>query len=217
MTYTSTASKIKAIIFDWGNVIVFYDNERLVSRMSRHFKVSKALFRDVELKNRLKHDLGMISTKRFVLNMNKGLDRRFSVKEYYSLKKKFRTSKLNIPIINIIKNVRKMHCVYVLSNNSSPVRWEIKKYGLGKLFDKVFFSYQAKMKKPNPRFFRLLLHKTGLSSKECILIDDREDSCRAARKIGMKAIVFKGNRQLKKELAALIQRPLSHTPAGRQA
>lgn len=193
---------IKAIIFDWGNVLEFYDNAKLSAKMSQHLKVDRKLFEELELKNRIKHDLGEISTKEFVYNISQGLNRKFSTKEYYSLVDRFKVKKLNSSLINVIKKLRRDYPIYLLSNNSSPTYIKIKKLKLDKLFDKILFSYQVGIKKPNPKFLGLLLDKTNVLYSDCIFIDDKEDTCKFAQKLGMKTITFKDNSQLKKDLAS---------------
>jgi len=193
---------IKVIIFDWGNVIVSYDNIRQTNKMSAHFKVDKKLFEKIELRNRLKHDLGELSTSEFVRNISNGLDRKISVTGYYSLMDKFKVAKLNAGLVGLIKKLRKKYIIFLLSNNSPPVKAEIKRYALEKLFDKALFSYQVGIKKPNPKFFKMIIAKTNFSYENCLFIDDREDICKVAGKLGMKTIVFKNNVQLKKKLEA---------------
>ena len=193
---------IKVIIFDWGNVIAFYPIDDFLDKMSSHFNVDKELFQKVELQNRLKHDLGEISTKEFIGNLSKGINRNVIVKEYYSLHQKFGQGKLNEELISLIKNLKKRYKIFLLSNNSKPTYDSIVKSSLKKIFDKILFSYQVGIKKPNKEFFFKILEDTTFSPKNCLFIDDREDVCIAAKKYGFNTIVFKNNEQLKKELVS---------------
>ena len=194
---------IKTIIIDWGNVVRFYHLQDFLNKMSNYFSVSKSLFQEAELKNRLKHDLGEISTKEFVANLSAEINRTFTVEEYYDLIDKFKCETPNDEIIDLIKHLRKYYKIFLLSNNSKPVYDSIMKNNLRKLFDKILFSFQVGIKKPDKQFFNLLLEGTPFSFRDCLLIDDREDTCIAAESYGMRSIIFKSNDQLKKELALL--------------
>lgn len=57
--------------------------------------------------------------------------------------------------------------------------------------ENIFLSGFEQEIKPDPNFFRSLLHKANLKPEECIFIDDQEENVRAARKLGFTAIHFK--------------------------
>ncbi len=193
---------IKVIIFDWGNVIAFYPITDFLDKISAYFKVDKKLFQKVELQNRLKHDLGEISTKEFIDNLSKGINKKLTVEEYYTTIEKFGQGELNQELISLIKNLKKKYKIFILSNNSEPTYISIMKSNLKNLFDKILFSYQVGIKKPNKEFFLKILGDTTFSPKNCLFIDDREDVCIAAKKYCFNTIIFKNNEQLKKELVS---------------
>lgn len=191
---------IKTIIFDWGNVIAFYPTDDFLKKMSSYFKVDKKLFQKIELQNRLKHELGEISTNEFIENLSKGINRNFTTEEYYNILKKFGQGELNQELISLIKNLKKKYNIFLLSNNSEPTYLSIMNSDIKNLFDKILFSYQVGIKKPNKEFFDKLLENTVFSYEDCLFIDDREDICIAAKNYGFNTLVFKNNEQLKKEL-----------------
>jgi len=191
---------IKAIVFDWGNVIENIDSETFIKKMSKEFNVSPEKFKEIELKHRLKHDLGQINTEKFIMNLNKELKTNVSLEKYYYLMKKWKIMTLNKELIILIKKLKKEYKIFLLSNNSPPTLEKIKKIKLNKYFDKMLFSFQIKLKKPNPKFFIELLKNTNITSKDCLIIDDREDICKSAKIFGMNYILFKNNKQLQKEL-----------------
>ena len=183
-----------------GNVIEFYDNKRFLDKFSKHFNVDKKMFEEIERNNRIKHDLGKITTRQFIQNLNKGLGKRFTSKEYYALRDKFKIMRWNKELLTMIKRLRKNYDIYLLTNNSQPEHQRIIKEGYHKYFDKMLFSYTVGVKKPKKKFFEILLKRTGHSFKECILVDDRKDICHAVRGYGMQSIIYTNNTQLKKEL-----------------
>lgn len=197
------SNRIKVIIFDWGNVIEHYDNKKFVKKMSAYFDVDPVLFKKVELKNRLQHDLGKLTTQEFVRNVSRSIKKKISVTQYYNLLRVFRIRRLNREMISVIRKLKKRYKIFLLSNNSKPIRDVLLGYKLESLFDKILFSFEVKTKKPRLKFFKLLLRKTPFSFVDCIFVDDRKDTCGVAESLGMKAILFKDNRDFKKRIRAL--------------
>jgi len=67
---------------------------------------------------------------------------------------------------------------------------------LYKNFDAVVVSNKAGVRKPNPKAYKLILKKLKLKSQETLFIDNQEWNIRPAKKLGMKTILFKNNKQL---------------------
>ena len=55
-------------------------------------------------------------------------------------------------------------------------------------FECCYASHLLHMKKPDPRFYRLILEENGLDPRETIYIDDREENVRAASLLGMRTL-----------------------------
>lgn len=186
---------IKAIIFDWGNVIKFYDNERFSKIISKKFNVDAEIFKQVELKHRLRNDFGEINTEKYIEEIEKelGIDKKAYTKLWFS--KDF--SSLNKDLIQIIRKLRKQYKIFILSNGSDHSKMQIEKMDkISHLFDKVLFSYEVMLKKPDRRIFRKLLAGTTLKPSECIFVDDREDNVIKAIELGMRGMVYKTNKKL---------------------
>jgi len=66
------------------------------------------------------------------------------------------------------------------------------------LFNGEFVTGPGTTRKPNPEFFKQFLKKFNLKAEEVLFIDDKKKNCQSARKLGMKAFVFKGPRTLQK-------------------
>lgn len=64
-------------------------------------------------------------------------------------------------------------------------------------------SYEEKIIKPDPEIYELLIERYKLVPGECVFLDDREDNCEAARKLGMKAVCFTTKENAIKELKKL--------------
>ena len=83
-------------------------------------------------------------------------------------------------------------------------------------FDGVVISGLERLVKPDPRIYRVFCERYGLSPESCVFIDDSEPNIVAARKFGMKGVVFTSPAQLRADLVAL-GLPLAAKPVAKKA
>jgi len=99
------------------------------------------------------------------------------------------------PIKQMVHLIQKLknagHKVYFSASTSEELyeRSHHKFPDFMQLFDGVVISAHAKAVKTDALFYTYLLNTHNLDPKECILIDDLEESAATARKLGMHAIV----------------------------
>ena len=92
----------------------------------------------------------------------------------------------------------------MLNNESGPLNdYRIATFGLAEYFDAFFCSAYIGMRKPDPRMFRAGAEMLHFRPEECAFVDDRENNCAAAAQVGMHAIQYKGEEQLREALGAL--------------
>ena len=72
------------------------------------------------------------------------------------------------------------------------------------LFDVVVDSAFVGVRKPDPAIYGLTCERLGVPPGECVLLDDFERNCDAARAFGMEAVRFVGTDQTIAELDALL-------------
>jgi putative hydrolase of the HAD superfamily len=72
------------------------------------------------------------------------------------------------------------------------------------LFDAVVDSAFVGVRKPDPAIYRLTCERLGVPPGECVLLDDFERNCDAARAFGMEAVRFVDTDQTIAELDALL-------------
>ena len=91
----------------------------------------------------------------------------------------------SLPILEKLKAEGKG--IYLLSNaQRSFTEHELDTLGLTKYFDVIMISSDCGIKKPNLMFFKMLMKRCGLRSKECLFIGN-DETCDifGARKAGM--------------------------------
>lgn len=67
------------------------------------------------------------------------------------------------------------------------------KHQLHELFDEVVLSGEEGVTKPSPVIFELMASRLGLSTSDCLMIDDILENCEGAERAGMEAIHYTSN------------------------
>ena len=107
----------------------------------------------------------------------------------------------NLPVIKLIRRLKKNYKIALLSNISKAwFELEKKRFNLNELFDFIVTSFEEKIAKPHKRIYEALINKSGFKSQEIVFIDDRKKNLEAAKQFGMKTILFKSFEELVKEL-----------------
>jgi 2-haloacid dehalogenase len=70
-------------------------------------------------------------------------------------------------------------------------------------FDGVIVSGLERLVKPDPRLYRVFCERYSVAAENCVFIDDSEPNIVAARKFGMKGVLFSSPEQLRSDLIAL--------------
>jgi glucose-1-phosphatase len=104
---------------------------------------------------------------------------------------------LDMPVTRVekLKSLKKDYRLFLLSN-SNQIHYECFMsrienefgFGLGELFEKLWFSHQLGLVKPDPEIFRFVLKDAGLHPEETLFIDDTLVHVEAARSVGINAL-----------------------------
>ncbi len=194
---------IKAVIFDIGGVTIKDPMAYIYRAVEREFKVSSAKvvkFYDNELGSLV--STNKISTKEFWTRLAKELnivDATALENVWMDTLKKYGV--LDQGVIKLIKSLKqKGYKVSTISNTFKPPEKFHIKFGHYKFFDHVFLSNRLKMRKPEAMIYRYAIKKLNVKPSECVFIDDRLENVQGARRVGMKAILFKDAVRLERDL-----------------
>ncbi len=112
----------------------------------------------------------------------------------------------NLELLDYIVQLRKTYKTAILSNvNRGVLEYRFSQEQLQKCFNVIVASGEVGIVKPDPAIYHLAADKLGVEPEACIFIDDHEQYCRAARDVGMQAILYKDFPQVKTELEQLLQ------------
>lgn len=74
------------------------------------------------------------------------------------------------------------------------------------LFDVEVVSCDEGIRKPDPAIYELTLARLDLPASACVFVDDVEDNCRAAERLGIPTVRFRDAGQAAEEIDALLGR-----------
>ena len=96
------------------------------------------------------------------------------------------------------------HKLYALTNWSAETfHVALERYSFLQYFEGIVVSGVEKTRKPFAQIYEIILKRYQLKASSCVFIDDNLENVKAAKEIGMKAILFKNSRQLTNELKYL--------------
>ena len=184
---------IKAVIFDFGNVICYFTNQKLVDRIAKiSGRSSQDIFNRLYRQTNITKDYetGLISSLEFyekILALCQIDVSPSEFKEIYT-KDKFSPVEGTKDLIEKLKNNYK---IGILSNTS---QWDWDEAMVTAPFivdvDATTLSYQVGAMKPDTKIFTDMLAKLSLKPEECVFTDDIEEYVIAAKTLGFQAFRF---------------------------
>ena len=192
---------IKLVIFDLGNVLLKYDDSQYCEYLSKKYKIPYKKAAAVIERYDTKMYTGRMKNSEFLHNVSKSLDIPLAKLEFEGYF--IRNAKINKKLINFALSLKRKYNVVILTNISSKRYKSMPKVFDRSQFDKVFASCFLKMRKPNKNIYLYVLKKCKARPQEAIFIDDRKENVEGAERVGIKSILFKGNKQLLEKLSEL--------------
>jgi epoxide hydrolase-like predicted phosphatase len=190
----NSKAQIKNIIFDWGGVITNLDFDAGINAFKKYGLDNFIEQYNMQFQKDIytKLETGLISADEFRAELRKiipvqitdnELDEAWSAllgelpKERWELlhkiKDDYRTYLLsNTNVIHVERYFRRLYEAYGI-------------YGYTHLFEKTYFSYELKMRKPDIRIFEYVLKDSNLKPEETLLIDDYHENIESAGRLGI--------------------------------
>lgn len=198
---------IKFIICDLGGVY-FTDGTTIALEKIKEFtkgnsEVVDELFREAPEKEGYLLRIGKLSSKVFWDIVSKKL--KLNAHQISIIKEMWHSSyEPKKGMKELIQKLRKSYKVVAFSGNiKERIEYLDKRYSLLKDFDDFVFSFDHKLSKKYPNFYKRLLETIKAKPEECLFIDDKEKFLEMAMSLGMNTILFKDANTLTKELVGL--------------
>lgn len=194
---------IKTMYFDLGNVLVFFDHEKMYEQLSTLSGLSVANIRSMLQENKTQHryETGLITTDELYNRFTQASPNPFSLEEFAYAASNIFTP--NEEIFPIIKEMKKQKIRLILLSNTSECHFNyiFKTYPILSEFNEWVLSYKAGACKPDPKIFEKALKLAECPASNCFFVDDIHEYVQAARKAGLDSEVFSNTTILKKHLA----------------
>ncbi len=199
--------RIKAIIFDLGNVLVDFDHLIAAKRVAKFSEKSPQeifnLFFDSELTGLFEE--GRISPQEFFLKMKETINLRLEYDEFVPIWNEiFFLSEKNRNVYNLTKSLRSNYKLALLSNIN------ILHFDYIKIFFPVFgafhyivTSYETGLRKPHPLIYQKTLEILNVSAENTFYTDDRSELIEKAKNLGIRSFTFQDINKLKEDLLSV--------------
>jgi len=194
---------IKAIIFDFGQVIIDYDFTQMYFDFEKRVGLPQGFVKNYYDKNWDAVILGDISLEKFMLDMQEAAAKKDLDFLEIWLEEMLKAREANTELLDLIKKLRKHYLVGLLSN-ASPARVAVdERIGIYKNFDFVLLSCREHLQKPDAKFYELALKETKSEPRDVVFIDDMEPNVSAAKDVGINGILYTDNKELIEDLKQL--------------
>lgn len=199
--------EIKNIVFDVGQVLVSYDWESYLKSFGFP-KEKEKLFAEKVFQSQIwnERDRGKLTEEEYLRQFAASLPAEYEQDLYKVMKDSWKCIRVKDYAKTWTDYLKKQgYHLYILSNYSEYMLECTREKEMPFLtnMDGVVFSCEVQEIKPEPEIYKLLLSRFGLKAKESVFLDDREENCQAARKLGMHAICFQNLKQGARELEKL--------------
>jgi FMN phosphatase YigB (HAD superfamily) len=178
---------INAIIFDFGDVFINLDKQATIDGL-KNLGISE-WNEDLDQLN-LQYELGAISEENFLFGIQKHTDNA----SFEDILKAWNAILLDFPLyrLEFLQMLSKKYRLFLLSNTDAiHIDTFEQKTGTTfysdfyQCFEKVYFSFEVGMRKPNPEIYNFVLDQNGLQPKHTLFIDDKKENTDAAFILGL--------------------------------
>ena len=206
MTSGTQPGRIRGVIFDYGRVLAYTQNQGPRAAWERRLGLQPgALTRAVH------NEHSWMAAQRGVLTSDRhwqavGTRLGLLPEDTAALRAAFYSGDvLNVELVACIDRLRASGLrVGLLSNFSTDLRAMVAQQDLLRRFDALAISGEIGVMKPDPAAYRAVLAMLGLDAPTCVFIDDVPANVAAAQALGMHGIVFADNASCLAALARLL-------------
>lgn len=181
---------IKNIIFDLGNVIINYNQKKIINNFTEKEEEIKYIYDEIfHAPEWTLMDLGDITNDGAIEIINKRNEFKYEKLTQDFLHEWYKKQPINRDIVEIAKILKNNgYNLFVLSNMANQTYEYFKNDEFFSLCTGIVISAHEHVKKPDEKVYRLLLDRYNLNAEECLFIDDDDSgkNYETANKIGIK-------------------------------
>lgn len=197
---------IKAIIFDWGGVLIDNPSGGLQRYCAEVLGIDMDIFRSAFARHKDEFQDGTIREADMWKNVCNEIGIDMSLPEslwYNAVQDTFNEKE---KMFNLVERLRiRGYKIGFLSNTEMPAVEYWKRNDYAKYFDEAVFSCIEHIAKPDREIYQMICERLRVVPEETVFIDDKDEYVDGAKSIGMGGIVFKTVEQVKLELELLLE------------
>lgn len=181
------------LMFDLGGVIEQHNFDDMAKYVSNKYNVNSDLFHGVMLKYLRMNDKCSINDGTLIKKINLDTGLNLTYEEFYNIYFKF--VKTNYKMTDFLERLSAGGYRLALFSNTRHrhLRESEKRCNFKEVFDWIFISQMFGTRKPELKYYKLVLKKMGVKAENCIFIDDKNRNREPADKLGIKFILYKGS------------------------
>ncbi|MFV5696060.1 HAD family hydrolase [Flavobacterium sp. LB3P122] len=177
---------INTIIFDFGDIFINLNKQATMDALNQ--LGLQEWNEDLDDLN-IQFETGQISRENFLIGIQKHVPNA-STNEILEA---WNAILLDFPLyrLEFLQMLSKKYRLFLLSNTDAiHIETFEQKNGISfysdfyQCFEKVYFSFEVEMRKPNPEIFNYLANKHDLAPKRTLFIDDKKENTDAALALG---------------------------------
>ncbi len=196
---------IKAIIFDFGGVLLEWNPRNLYRRYFDRPEEMEAFLSEIDFTSwNAQQDKGRPWDEAVAVLSAQFPHRAELIRAYHE----HWEESVGGPIEGTVEIARRLkraayHIVGLTNWSAETFPIARRKYDFLHLFDAIIVSGEVGLIKPDPAIFELAVKKTGVPASQCVFIDDHEANVAMAQRLGMQAVLFRGTGALEAKLAEM--------------
>lgn len=178
---------IEAIIFDFGDIFINLDKDAMKNAF--HTLKLEEWNEDMRILNKA-FEVGEISETEFLSGMQKHVPEA----SLEIIRKNWNTILMDFPLyrLEFLQQLSQKYRLFLLSNTDAiHIRHFQETVGESfystfyQCFEKVYFSFELGMRKPDEEIYKLVLEQNNLSPKRTLFVDDKKENTDSASKLGI--------------------------------
>lgn len=198
-------NKYKAIVFDYGGVIIPVHMPEIKKDIIQAFKISTEKAKEAFAVFNIKLRTGRIDEKEYWKRFSEFVEKPLPRNVYQLWTKSFdyRSSDKMRNFLEKLNNLG--YKTAVLSNVNPPHAEKIDSVSGYDFFQYRFLSYEVGLAKPDPRFYKYALKKMYVKPGQTIFIEDTLNNLTVAKKLGLKTVLATSENQVIREISGILR------------
>lgn len=197
-------SRIEAIVFDLGNVLLPFDWQKIVRGFSARTGRTEREIGDYFMATPFLTQLstGLMEKGRFVEVVSRDLGFDGTYDEFALIWSDIFTR--NEPMIELAEHLKgKMPRVLLSNTNAIHMDFVLSRYPFLNDFEGLILSHEVGYEKPDRRIYEVTLERFGFKAKRTVFVDDILTNIEAARALGWGGVHHLANEKTLEELTKL--------------